>query len=89
VARVAAERRKTRGGRREAERLALPFLGEVPLDITIREQSDAGAPVVVSDAASPQATCYLDIAGKLIAALDSGAGARKPPRIVVEEEVGG
>ena len=37
------------GARHEAERLGVPFLGEVPLAIDIREKSDAGAPVVATD----------------------------------------
>ena len=37
------------GARHEAERLGVPFLGEVPLALEIRETSDAGAPVVASD----------------------------------------
>ena len=38
------------GARHEAERLGVPFLGEVPLDMTIRETSDAGLPVVATRA---------------------------------------
>ncbi len=77
----------TGGGRKEAERLSLPFLGEVPLDIKIREQSDAGAPVVVADGESPQAVCYLDIAARLMGMLEeNAAGRRPPPRIVIEDE---
>ncbi len=37
------------GARHEAERLGVPFLGEVPLDIAIRETSDSGRPVVATD----------------------------------------
>ena len=37
------------GARHEAERLDVPFLGEVPLDLDIRLTSDAGTPIVVSD----------------------------------------
>ena len=37
----------------EAERLGVPFLGEVPLDMTIRETSDAGRPVVAIDPDGP------------------------------------
>jgi ATP-binding protein involved in chromosome partitioning len=40
------------GGHRAAEQLGIPFLGEVPLDLAIRQQSDAGSPIVV---AQPQA----------------------------------
>src|ERR1700730_7928650 len=50
------------GARHEAERLGVPFLGEVPLDIAIREKSDAGLPVVATAPDSPLAQCYRDIA---------------------------
>ena len=43
------------GARAEAERLGVPFLGEVPLDMTIREKSDAGLPVVATAPDSPLA----------------------------------
>ncbi len=46
------------GARREAERLGVPFLGEVPLDVEIRETSDAGRPLVVSEPNGPQAAVY-------------------------------
>jgi ATP-binding protein involved in chromosome partitioning len=50
------------GARREAERLGLPFLGEVPLDLAIRTTSDSGAPIVVSDPESAQARRFREIA---------------------------
>ncbi|MBL8579169.1 MAG: Mrp/NBP35 family ATP-binding protein [Mesorhizobium sp.] len=53
------------GARREAERLGVPFLGEVPLEMQIRETSDSGQPVTVSDPDGPQAAVYRDIAGKV------------------------
>ncbi|HUF55351.1 MAG TPA: Mrp/NBP35 family ATP-binding protein [Thermohalobaculum sp.] len=53
------------GARREAERLGLPFLGEVPLDLSIREAGDSGAPIVASRPSSPQAQAFLDIAGRM------------------------
>ena len=37
------------GARHEAERLGVPFLGEVPLHATIREKSDSGLPVVATE----------------------------------------
>jgi ATP-binding protein involved in chromosome partitioning len=37
------------GARRAAQEMDIPFLGEVPLDIPIRRQADAGSPIVVSD----------------------------------------
>jgi ATP-binding protein involved in chromosome partitioning len=52
------------GARREAERLGVTFLGEVPLEMTIRETSDSGEPVVASQPDGPQAKVYRDIAQK-------------------------
>jgi ATP-binding protein involved in chromosome partitioning len=71
------------GAKAEAERIGVPFLGEVPLTISIREMSDAGTPVVVAEPDGPQAAIYRDIAEKVWARI--GAGERKAaPRIVFE-----
>ncbi len=73
------------GAREEAAKLGVPFLGEVPLHMRIREMSDAGIPVLVSDPQSPQAETYREIARGVRASLErSAAGARKAPRIVIE-----
>jgi ATP-binding protein involved in chromosome partitioning len=73
------------GAKSEALRLDVPFLGEVPLTIAIRETSDAGKPVVVSDPTSPAADAYRDIAAKVWAELGRNKGAaRAAPRIVME-----
>jgi ATP-binding protein involved in chromosome partitioning len=73
------------GARREAERLNVPFLGEVPLNMTIRETSDAGRPVVAIDPDGPQARVYKEIARGVWEGLTGGAGARRAaPRIVIE-----
>jgi ATP-binding protein involved in chromosome partitioning len=70
------------GARHEAERLGVPFLGEVPLDMTIREKSDAGLPVVATTPDSPLAQRYRDIAARV---RDGIAGAsRAAPKIVIE-----
>ncbi|HET6161609.1 MAG TPA: iron-sulfur cluster carrier protein ApbC [Dongiaceae bacterium] len=71
------------GAKREAERFGVDFLGEIPLDIAIRETSDGGHPIVVSDPKSPHAAAYRDIAQKVWAKL-SAAQARQGPRIVVQ-----
>ncbi len=71
------------GARVEAERIGTPFLGEVPLHMEIRERSDAGRPVVVSDPGGAHARIYLDIAAKIKAKLEQGA-ARAAPKIVIE-----
>jgi len=53
------------GGRAEAERQNVPFLGEVPLFTEIREGGDKGMPVVVSSPNHPAGQTFLDIAGAL------------------------
>ena len=74
------------GARAEAERLGTPFLGEVPLHLSIRETSDAGSPIVVSDPSSEHAQAYIQIAGQVVAQLDgqTGASQRQAPRILVQ-----
>jgi len=70
------------GARREAEQQGVPFLGEVPLHMAIRETSDAGLPVVATEPDGPHARIYRDIAAKV---RDQLAGAtRAAPKIVIE-----
>jgi ATP-binding protein involved in chromosome partitioning len=71
------------GARHEAERLGVPFLGEVPLHMTIREKSDAGLPVVATEPDGPHAKIYRDIAARVRDQLKGGAG-RTAPKIVIE-----
>jgi len=74
------------GARREAERLAVPFLGGVPLEMETRELSDAGEPVVVSRPDSAQAKVYRDIAAKVWERLkdEQGKADAATPAIVFE-----
>jgi ATP-binding protein involved in chromosome partitioning len=73
------------GAKSEATRLGVPFLGEVPLTLEIRETSDAGRPVVASDPTSPAARAYREIAERAFAELGRNQGsARAAPRIVME-----
>ncbi|MGB7257258.1 MAG: iron-sulfur cluster carrier protein ApbC [Pseudolabrys sp.] len=71
------------GARREAERLEVPFLGEVPLHMTIREKSDSGLPVVATEPDGEHAKIYREIAGKVLDQL-KGKAARVAPKIVIE-----
>ena len=71
------------GARHEAERLGVPFLGEVPLHMTIREKSDAGLPVVATQPDGPHAKVYRGIAAKVRDQLGI-AQERKAPKIVIE-----
>jgi ATP-binding protein involved in chromosome partitioning len=70
------------GARQEAERLDTPFLGEVPLDMAIRETSDAGTPIVVAEPNGPHATVFRDIATKVWAGVAESH--REAPKIVIE-----
>ena len=71
------------GAHKEAERQGVPFLGEVPLHMSIREKSDAGLPVVATEPDGPHARIYRDIAAKVLEQIKGGAG-RAAPKIVVE-----
>jgi ATP-binding protein involved in chromosome partitioning len=53
------------GARHEAEKLGVPFLGEIPLHMAIRASSDAGNPVVDSEPDGPHAAIYRAIAGQV------------------------
>ncbi|TJV69646.1 MAG: Mrp/NBP35 family ATP-binding protein [Mesorhizobium sp.] len=74
------------GARREAERLGVTFLGEVPLEMGIRESSDAGAPVVASKPEGAEAKIYRDIASKVWDRVQEERGAAEAavPSIVFE-----
>ncbi|KAB2700951.1 iron-sulfur cluster carrier protein ApbC [Ochrobactrum sp. Kaboul] len=73
------------GARKEAERLNVPFLGEVPLHMDIRAHSDNGTPVTVVEPDSEHAKIYRDIASKVWENMKGGNGAGRPaPAIVFE-----
>ena len=55
------------GGRRAAEELDIPFLGEVPLDLAIRTQSDIGQPIVIAQPDAPSARTLREIAERVAA----------------------
>jgi ATP-binding protein involved in chromosome partitioning len=50
------------GGKRLAEEYNVPFLGEVPLGMEVREAGDQGTPVVISEPDSPQAQAFMKVA---------------------------
>ena len=72
------------GARHEAERLGVPFLGEVPLHMAIRENSDAGRPVVAIDPSGAHASIYRNVARTIMQNLTTGGAARAFPKIVIE-----
>jgi ATP-binding protein involved in chromosome partitioning len=72
------------GAKAEAERLGVPFLGEVPLDMEVRLRSDRGEPITATLPESQHAAIYRSIAAQVWASLSSGALSRPAPRIVNE-----
>tara|TARA_B100000315_G_scaffold236274_1_gene251933 strand:- start:311 stop:958 length:648 start_codon:yes stop_codon:yes gene_type:complete len=73
------------GAREAAAALGVDFLGEVPLDMEIRETSDDGRPIVVSRPDSPHAKVFREIATRVADQLAGDAEADRPaPRIVTE-----
>ena len=69
------------GARAAAEKAGVPFLGEAPLDMAIREGSDAGRPVMATAPDSVQAAPYLALAKKVRDAV--AAEAPKGPKITI------
>jgi ATP-binding protein involved in chromosome partitioning len=72
------------GARAEAAKIGAPFLGEIPLAMAIRENSDAGRPIVITDPDGPHAAAYLAVARTVWDSLSSGSMARSAPKIVFE-----
>jgi ATP-binding protein involved in chromosome partitioning len=72
------------GARLEAQRLSTEFLGEVPLDLAIRETSDSGRPITVSDPGNPYAAVFRDIAARVWEKVSGESALPPPPRIAIE-----
>ena len=74
------------GAKKEAERLGVTFLGEVPLEMGIRESSDEGRPVVAANPEGAEARIYRGIAAKVWERLQEERAAAEgaSPSIVFE-----
>ena len=74
------------GARDEAQKIGVPFLGEVPLHMDIRANSDAGTPVVASDPEGPHATVFKDMATMVWQTVQKGGMSAETaaPQIVFE-----
>ena len=62
----------------------MPFLGEVPLHMAIRETSDSGRPVVATDPDGAHAKAYRAIAVRVREQLAGKGAGRAAPKIVIE-----
>ncbi len=73
------------GARAEAERLGCNFLGEIPLELAIRQSMDDGKPIVVSQPNSKHAQIYQEIAGRIWAQLLAPDRIRSAPKIAIAQ----
>ncbi|MCS7183433.1 MAG: Mrp/NBP35 family ATP-binding protein [Thermoanaerobaculum sp.] len=60
---------KSGGGRRTAEALGVPFLGEIPIDPEVVVTGDAGRPIVAARPTSPAAQAFVRLARAVVEGL--------------------
>ena len=72
------------GARNVAEQMGVDFLGEIPLEMAIREGSDTGRPIMATEPSSPQSAAYHTIADALWKTVSDGVGQLAAPEIIVE-----
>jgi ATP-binding protein involved in chromosome partitioning len=75
------------GGARMAKDHDVPLLGAIPLDLSVREETDGGRPTVVSQPDGEIAQRYMDIARRMSARLSLFARdySRLFPKISIED----
>ncbi len=73
------------GAKSTAEALGAPFLGEIPIEVALREACDAGQPLVAQGGDSAATRAFLAIAGSVLERVEAGEGLKAPPRIVIED----
>jgi ATP-binding protein involved in chromosome partitioning len=69
------------GAKLAAEKMSIRFLGEVPIDLAIRQGGDQGVPIVAGQPESPQAQAFVAVARNIAAAVK--AQAAKAPRLPI------
>jgi ATP-binding protein involved in chromosome partitioning len=76
----------TGGAEKEAAKLVVAFLGGIPLDMTIRQTSDAGEPIVATQPENPHSKAYSSIAQKIWDSLEgqNAEGSATIPAIIIE-----
>ena len=73
------------GARAEAERMGVPFLGEVPIEMALRQSGDEGRPIVATAPESASARAFVHIAETLAARLAAGETSKAAPKISFED----
>ena len=71
------------GGRKAAELMGVALLGEVPLDLKIRQGGDKGLPVVMGFPDSPEAKGFMDLATHVAARVSQENSLRQTPSVTV------
>ena len=59
------------GGKKEASRVGVPFLGEIPLDPEVVLGGDQGTPIVIRNPEAPAARAFMEVAQKIVAVLEA------------------
>jgi ATP-binding protein involved in chromosome partitioning len=70
------------GARAAADRLGAPFLGEIPIDISLRASADEGRPLTACAPQTLLAARFMDIAAELAERLKAPDPRKAPPRIL-------
>ena len=75
------------GGLKLAKDYEVEVIGRLPLDLTIREQTDSGFPVVASSPESAAAAAYLSLAGRVLEQVGALAeSATATPTITITDD---
>jgi ATP-binding protein involved in chromosome partitioning len=72
------------GGRKAAEKLGIPFLGEVPIDPSVRSGGDSGIPILLSQPNSPTAEAFRKIAQATAARISIQNATQKPKLKIIQ-----
>ena len=72
------------GAHKAAMQMGVDFLGEIPLDMAIREGGDSGIPIVAAEPGGAHAKAYREIAEKVWAKVGAGAARPAAPKISIE-----
>ncbi|MBI5542609.1 MAG: Mrp/NBP35 family ATP-binding protein [Deltaproteobacteria bacterium] len=67
------------GGRRASEAMGIPFLGEIPLDLAVRQGGDQGVPIVIGVPESPQSKAFASMARNIAGQVSRQAAQVKLP----------
>lgn len=75
------------GGDRLSHDYGIAVIGRLPLDITIRERTDSGNPVVASEPSHPATAAYRQLAEKVVELVQqANAAAAEQPRITISDD---